>query len=353
VKAGFSLVEMTIALGIALVVTGAVFGIMNPAHGPFHSQPEAIDLQQRLRLSVDLMTRDLLQAGGGTRKYFPSVLPSRRGPLSPDPSSAYFDDRVSVLYAPAGASDTMLTVPTDAGSHVYVASSAGFSPEGLAVIFDESGAYDAFRITAIQDAPPALIHTGGAFSKTYSPGASVVAVVSATYWKRVNLAAGTAELMKYDGWHTDLPVADDVVGLAFAHFGDPSPPVLRKPLSDPEGPWTSYGPRPPDLGVDDPASPVYGAGENCTFTVIDGATVPRPDMRDLGSGTLVRLNAAQLTDGPWCPDPSDPDRYDADLLRVRLVRVTLRVRASRTLILPLSDRQITFDVTPRNLSLLQ
>ncbi len=180
-----------------------------------------------------------------------------------------------------------------------------------------------------------------------------MAVVSATYWKRVNLAAGTAELMKYDGWHTDLPVADDVVGLAFAHFGDPSPPVLRKPLSDPEGPWTSYGPRPPDLGVDDPATPVYGAGENCTFTVIDGATVPRPDMRHLGSGTLVRLNAAQLTDGPWCPDPSDPDRYDADLLRIRLVRVTLRVRASRTLILPLGDRQITFDVTPRNLSLLQ
>ena len=84
--------------------------------------------------------------------------------------------------------------------------------------------------------------------------------------------------MKYDGRQTDLPIADDVSALAFEYFGDPSPPVLRKPLSEPAGPWTSYGPKPPDVDVDDPATPVYGAGENCTFAVIDGSTVLRPEM---------------------------------------------------------------------------
>ena len=34
-----------------------------------------------------------------------------------------------------------------------------------------------------------------------------------------------------------------------------------------------------------------------------------------------------FTDGPWCPDDASPNRYDADLLRIRLVRITLRVQA--------------------------
>jgi hypothetical protein len=34
-----------------------------------------------------------------------------------------------------------------------------------------------------------------------------------------------------------------------------------------------------------------------------------------------------LTDGPWCPDAAHADRYDADLLRVRRVRIRLRLQA--------------------------
>ena len=352
-KAGFSLVEMTIALAIMLVVTGAIFAVMNPAYGAFHSQPEAIDMHQRLRVAVDAISRDLTMAGAGTGKYFASVLPFRRGALSPDSPARYFDDRISILYVPAGAAETMLSAPTDGGNIVNVAATGGFAPNALVAIFNEAGLYDTFRVEALQDVPPALVHTRGALSKTYGVGATVVQVVSATYWMREDTRAGTSELMKYDGRQTDLPIADDVVGLAFEHYGDPSPPMVRKPLSEPVGPWTSYGPKPPEVDVDDPATPVYGRGENCTFAAIDGSTVVRPEMLNLGSASLVRLDKRQLTDGPWCPDPSNPDRFDADLLRIRRVRVKLRVRASRRFIHPLRDHDITFDVTPRNLSLPQ
>jgi prepilin-type N-terminal cleavage/methylation domain-containing protein len=353
VRAGFSLVEMTIALAIVLVVTGAIFAVMNPAHGAFHSQPEVIDMQQRLRVSVDAIANDLMMAGAGTVTYFPAVLPIRRGLIAGDSAAAYFDDRVSLLYAQPGGGETTLTMPTDAGTMLYVTSANGFAPNVLAVVFDETGAYDTFRVTAIQDAPPALVHAGGALSKTYAAGASVARIVSATYWMRADTTSGASELMRYDGWQSDVPVADDVIGLAFEYFGDPSPPILRKALSEPEGPWTSYGPKPPEIDVDDAATTVYGSGENCTFAVIDGATASRPEMIHLGSSSLVTLTASQLTDGPWCPDPADPRRYDADLLRIRRVRVTLRVRASRTFFHPLPDRQSIFDVTPRNLSLPQ
>ena len=89
VKAGFCLVEMTIALAIVLVVMGAMFAVMNPASGAFHSQPEAIDMHQRLRVAVDAISSDLTMAGAGTGKYFASVLPYRRGPLAPDSPATY------------------------------------------------------------------------------------------------------------------------------------------------------------------------------------------------------------------------------------------------------------------------
>jgi hypothetical protein len=83
----------------------------------------------------------------------------------------------------------------------------------------------------------------------------------------------------------------------------------------------------------------------------------------------IALSRAQLTDGPWCPDTTHVNRFDADLLRVRQVVITLRVEAaSEALRGPagplfsrggrstnalgwLPDRQIRLTVSPRNLSL--
>jgi hypothetical protein len=61
----------------------------------------------------------------------------------------------------------------------------------------------------------------------------------------------------------------------------------------------------------------------------------------------LRLTASQLTDGPWCPDDINANRYDADLLRVRKVRVTVRVASGNDSV---PDRSVRFDVSPRNLN---
>ena len=361
---GFSLVEIAIALGILLAVTGALFALLNPARGAFQPQLEAIDMHQRLRLSVEALTRDLIMGGAGAGKYFAAILPYRRGPVAPDPAGSYFADRISVVYVPAAAWETRVTVPTDGGLSITVLPQGscpaarplcGFEVNGLAAIFDETGFYDTFRVASVQDDPPTLVRVAGTLSKAYGAGATVAPMVSATYWIRTDVRGGASQLMKYDGQQTDLPVSDNVLGLRFAYFGDPTPPVIRRPLSDAAGPWTSYGPRPPDLDEDDPSTPAYGAGENCVFIIVNGTTVTRPEMTDLGgsSPSLVPLDGRLLTDGPWCPDPSAQNRFDADLLRVRKVRVTFRVRPSRVFLRPLDEEQITFEVTPRNLSLPQ
>jgi hypothetical protein len=93
-----------------------------------------------------------------------------------------------------------------------------------------------------------------------------------------------------------------------------------------------------------------------------------PDLAP-GSVGLVEITPAMLQDGPWCPGPAAPNRFDADMLRVRRVGVAMRVQvASADLRGPagvlftrggtskasarlVPDQEISFDVTPRNLNL--
>ena len=51
--------------------------------------------------------------------------------------------------------------------------------------------------------------------------------------------------MAYDGYMRDEAVIDNVVDLAFEYFGDPRPPYV----TDTTTRNTTYGPRPPALGV--------------------------------------------------------------------------------------------------------
>src|SRR5262245_8531715 len=64
--AGFTIMELLVSSLIMMVVTGAVFSLMNPAQGAFQVQPEVSDLQQRVRIGVDTLQKDLVMAGAGT-----------------------------------------------------------------------------------------------------------------------------------------------------------------------------------------------------------------------------------------------------------------------------------------------
>jgi hypothetical protein len=88
-----------------------------------------------------------------------------------------------------------------------------------------------------------------------------------------------------------------------------------------------------------------------------------------GGDALAELTSGHLSDGPWCPDEFSRNRFDADLLRVRRILVTLRVQSALASLRgpagPLftrggtaraSDRFVPdliaqFDITPRNMNL--
>src|SRR6185295_4383532 len=64
-SAGFTLIEMLIATMMMMAITAAVFTVMNPAQGTYQAQPEAADMQQRMRVAVDLLSKDIVMAGAG------------------------------------------------------------------------------------------------------------------------------------------------------------------------------------------------------------------------------------------------------------------------------------------------
>jgi hypothetical protein len=201
------------------------------------------------------------------------------------------------------------------------------------VIVDLSKPASGFDVFSVSGISAGLAHgpPDPEFSRAYpAAGTRVVPIKHRVYY----LDAPARRLMVYDGYQTDVPLADNIVALKFEYFVDP---------------WSSSVPRPPD------------GGGNCVY---NAGTPPTPVLADLGGPALVSASALLLTDGPLCG--LSPHQFDGDLLRIRRIRVTIRaqaadrslrgtgsdyatpgVAASAANAVP--DLEVTFDVTPRNL----
>jgi hypothetical protein len=212
---GFSLVESIVAIGLVVTVLGAIFELVEQSRRRFAAEPDIVDRQQRVRVAVETLFRDLLMAR--------AVLPYRVPGTSPDPPGTFKDDEVTIVSVrPAGEDDAVRA-----------------------------------------------------------------------YYVRRDLASGASQLMRAEGGGGDAPVADGVMSLSFAYFGD--------------------------AAVADPA-------EACRATA--------------GGAELVLISGFEFQDGPFCPAAAGAAPFDADLLRVRKMAVRIRVAGAAA--------AVEFEVTPRN-----
>jgi hypothetical protein len=61
------LVELLVAMMITLIVSGAIFGLLTAGQNAFRREPELAELQQNIRMGMDMITRDIVAAGSGMR----------------------------------------------------------------------------------------------------------------------------------------------------------------------------------------------------------------------------------------------------------------------------------------------
>ena len=119
-EAGYSLIELLVASAVMLVVTGAIFGLMNPSQGMSQATPEVSDLQQRMRVTTDTLFKELVMAGAGTYQgpvtgslvnFFAPILPRRTGRVNPDPPTVFRPDAITLAYIPNTYSQTTISQP--------------------------------------------------------------------------------------------------------------------------------------------------------------------------------------------------------------------------------------------------
>ena len=355
-EAGYTITELLISTAIMITVTGAIFSLMNPAQGSAQAQPEVADMQQRMRIGNDTLFKELVMSGAGPYQgattgslinFFAPILPRRTGRVGADPTTggaSVKTDAITLSYIPNSYSQTTISNPMPVQSAELKVNDQPNCPQGRqlcgfetgmqVIIFDTSGNFDTFVITHVQDSAGHLQHRQQPLNYPYASGAQVTQIVSNTYYLNRN----TNQLMRYNGADEDLPIVDNVVDLRFDYFGDPAPPQFPKP--------------PPGTA-------------NCLYDVAGNYVGPAALTPD--DGSLAALTPAMLGDGPYCG--SGANEFDADLLRIRKVRVSLRMQAATAALRGtdpalfmkpgssrggerfVPDYRVSFEVAPRNLNL--
>lgn len=349
---GFALIEVLIGSAIGLAAIAVTCQLAADAQVAWRAAAARADLQQRARVAQDHLTRALREAGAGPlagparvsmMRGVPAVVPRRVGARASHPPDEFRTDAFTIVRALAESEHGVLLTAAPAGTGVIELAplagcslpSCGFEAGTSLMLLDRAGSYDVFTVTSTDGLVLAVRHHGTGSPTSYPAGTPAIAVESTTY----ALEVGSRVLRRYDGDASDLPLMDDVVGMGVRYFGEPEPPVWPRPA----------------------------AGESNCLYASDGSFLSAL-MPVIGvPGRLVELSPAMLTDGPWCG--AGGTRFDADLLRVRRLRVSVRLQAgdaavrgadpvhfanpgrARRAPLLVSDAILDIDVAPRNLRL--
>ena len=261
-QAGFTIAELLVSMGIMLLVVAGLFSILSPAEGASRAQPEVSDMQQRMRIAVDVLVNDLIMAGAGVysgsqarsagplSNVFAPIVPYRAGRLNPDVPGTFRSDTITVVYVPETAVQTTISAAILPGSNDLKVNVEPGCPSGdplcglqtgmQVVIFDSIGAMNTFAVAGVQGSAATLHRNGPDFAHSYEPLATIAQIRMCTYYLKSDDVADSSELMVYDGNQSDVPLVDDVVGLAFSTMATPSRQYRanRCPIQSVHGPPT-------------------------------------------------------------------------------------------------------------------
>lgn len=229
--AGFSLIELLIALTVCALLSGAIAAAAPPARAVFDATPEVLDLQQRERTAADVLTRVLRSAAhlsamreDGTRG---DVAPAIQL-LDPDADGARFH-AVRVLAASGVGRGVLAADQASPSSALVLEAGAGcpssgdvcgFSKGMTAAVVDVAGHVTAFVITSVSKGAHSLT-PAQALGRAYPAGAALFAVSADTYYLDAE-ADGSFTLVRKTAAGTVQPIVDAMaaVDLRAVHRAD-------------------------------------------------------------------------------------------------------------------------------------
>jgi prepilin-type N-terminal cleavage/methylation domain-containing protein len=325
---GFSLLEVLISTAISLSAALIACRLAVGAQTHWRVAGARVDLQQRARAVADTLSRALLEAGAGPQagpaygplsRYVPGVLPRRIGLRGAHAFDQFRRDVFTAIRVIADTTHATLSLPMPPGSTVMelaavngcAVPTCGFVEGSTVMLVDPDGSYDTFTVTDVAGASLTVRARGPGSGRTHRAGSPVLSIDSSSFF----VDPTSSVLHRYDGDSSDVPAIDDVVAMDVRYYGGTQPPL-----------W----PRPP-TGESNCLYDAAGAYQSALMPALTGVA------------GLIEMTAGMLSDGPWCG--SGGTQFDADLLRLRRVRISVRLQASDPAVRG-SDRQRFFNPGP-------
>ncbi len=303
---GFALAEMLVAATVTLLLAGALLSILGPGNMAFRAQPALTDMQQRLRFAADVLAARLESAGsaptgglsaGALGLQTACLLPYRFGHRRPDAPGTWRESAITVIAGKPGASVAFLRVPLHAGESLAevdasrcppASPTCGITADTNLLLLPGGGQADLYRVDAATPPVLTLVRASGTAPRSYPAGTPAVPVDIDVFY--LSEGEDGLQLMRYDGWESDLPLLDHVSRFRVGWFGAADPPRFRE-AAQTSSAGATYGPPPPAAAVDVPGDS-WGPGENCVFSRAGAAVIPR--LPTLGGNplSLVALDGA-------------------------------------------------------------
>jgi Tfp pilus assembly protein PilW len=221
---GFTVIELLIAMTITLLLAGALAGVARPARAAFERVPAELELHQRGRTAIDVLSQALRASGtdvAATQGLGPlsDLLPTA-SVSSPDESGA-FTELTVILPVTDAAQGVLSEDQAGPGAAMTLATThcpdvkdvCGFTSGRTAVIADGSGHHDVFSIAATS-AGARRLTPEEALSHSYPAGSVVVEVEQFTF-SLASQEDGTDSLIRTTAAGAVQPIVDFVNGLWF------------------------------------------------------------------------------------------------------------------------------------------
>jgi len=226
---GFTLIELLIALAIVTLLAGALAGVAEPARAVFDRVPAELDLQQRGRTAIDVISNELRSAGRSVPAMnelgsFVDILPAfALG--DPDESGQAFSTLTvttpavngaqGILEADQAGTFTALTLGTTMCPNVMEV--CGFHAGTTAIITNGAGHQELFEVASTGAGTPTLT-PDRALSQAYPAGSVVIEIDQHTF-SLARQADGSFSLIRETAAGAIQPIVDGVASLAF-HASD-------------------------------------------------------------------------------------------------------------------------------------
>lgn len=223
-ESGFTVVELLIAMTITLLVAGAIAGVTQPARDAFDRVPAELDLQQRGRIAIEVMSQALRSAGrnvaAAERLGLLSDLVPAASVFDPDESGRFTSLEV-IVPATDAAQGVLAADQSGAAAAITLAVApcpdvddvCGFMPGSTALVTDGLGHYDVFSIATTEPGArrftPAIV-----LSRAYPIGSIVVEIDRLTF-SLVLQPDDSYSLVRETAAGAVQPIVDFVNGLSF------------------------------------------------------------------------------------------------------------------------------------------